>query len=96
VLRIAIVAAQRLPDPRDLLIADLLRRVEALEARLPSPRWTPPSGWVSVKQASFASGFSSSTIYRRYRRGAEGIRGMTMDKRVILDPASLPRAKKTT
>lgn len=82
------------PDPRDEQIADLIccvatltSRVSELERRLPPPRWEPPQGWVTTKEAAFRSGYSSSTLYRQFRRGA--IRRMRIGARVVIDPTTL-------
>jgi hypothetical protein len=67
------------------------RRISELEARSPPPRFEPPEGFLTSKQAAFASGFSLATIHRWFRSGAIG--GEREGARIFIDPATLPLRK---
>ncbi len=86
-------AAMTLHDPAldlRIVVADLAERLAAIEARLPPPRFTTPSGWIIAKQAAAVSGLSLPTIYRKVRTGE--IFGVKVGK-LVIDPATLPARK---
>jgi hypothetical protein len=66
------------------------RRIAELEARSPQPREVP-IGWLTPKQAAFASGFSLATIHRWFRSGAIG--GEREGVRIFIDPTTMPMRK---
>jgi hypothetical protein len=66
------------------------RRIGELEARSPQPHEVP-IGWLTPKQAAFASGFSLATIHRWFRSGA--IKGEREGVRIFIDPTTLPVRK---
>jgi hypothetical protein len=66
-------------------------RISELEARSPPPRFEPPEGFLTSKQAAFASGFSLATIHRWFRSGA--IKGEREGVRIFIDPTTLPMRK---
>jgi hypothetical protein len=64
-------------------------RLDAMEARLPPPRFTLPPGWIGAKAARDLSGYSLPQIYAWARSGK--IVSAKDGGHVRIDPASLPR-----
>ncbi len=70
-------------------LIEVAGRLDEVEARLPSPRFTLPSGWVGAKAARDLSGYSLPQIYAWARSGK--IVSAKDGGHVRIDPASLPR-----
>jgi len=69
-----------------LTAANAVLAAELAEARaLLPPR--PPKGWMAVKQAAYAVGCSSPTIYKWARAGK--ILSVKLAGRIYINPASL-------